>query len=73
MEQQSAATNEISRNVVSAAAETKVVVSALEEVVGAVDHTGSSAATVLEVSQAMQSAADDLRNKVEGFLTKVAV
>jgi NO-binding membrane sensor protein with MHYT domain/methyl-accepting chemotaxis protein len=73
VEQQSAATNEISHNVASAAAETKVVVSALEEVVGAVDHTGTSAATVLEVSQVMQSAADDLRNKVEGFLTKVAV
>jgi len=73
VEQQSAATNEISHNVASAAAETKVVVSALEEVVGAVDHTGTSAATVLEVSQTMQSAAADLRNKVEGFLTKVAV
>ena len=73
VEQESAATNEISHNVASAAAETKVVVSALEEVVGAVDHTGTSAATVLEVSQTMQSAAADLRNKVEGFLTKVAV
>jgi methyl-accepting chemotaxis protein len=73
VEQQSAATNEISHNVASAAAETKVVVSALEEVVGAVDHTGTSAATVLEVSETMQSAADDLRNRVEGFLTKVAV
>jgi len=73
VEQQSAATNEISHNVASAAAETKVVVGALEDVVGAVDHTGTSAATVLEVSQAMQSAADDLRTKVEGFLTKVAV
>jgi methyl-accepting chemotaxis protein len=73
VEQQSAATNEISHNVASAAAETKVVVGALEEVVGAVDHTGTSAATVLEVSHAMQSAADDLRTRVEGFLSKVAV
>jgi methyl-accepting chemotaxis protein len=73
VEQQSAATNEISHNVASAAAETKVVVGALEEVVGAVDHTGTSAASVLEVSHAMQSAADDLRNRVEGFLSKVAV
>jgi len=73
VEQQSAATNEISHNVASAAAETKVVVGALEDVVGGVDHTGTSAATVLEVSKAMQSAADDLRDKVEGFLTKVAV
>ena len=73
VEQQSAATNEISHNVASAAAETKVVAGALEAVVGAVDDTGSSAATVLEVSHAMQSAAEELRNKVEGFLRKVAV
>ncbi len=73
VEQQSTATNEISHNVASAAAETKVVAGALEAVVGAVDDTGSSAATVLEVSHAMQSAAEELRNKVEGFLRKVAV
>jgi methyl-accepting chemotaxis protein len=73
VEQQSAATNEISHNVASAAAETKVVVGALEQVAGAVDHTKTSATTVLEVSHAMQTAAEDLRNKVEGFLSKVAV
>jgi methyl-accepting chemotaxis protein len=73
VEQQSAATNEISHNVASAAAETKVVVGALDAVVGAVEDTGGSAATVLQVSQTMQSAAADLRNKVEGFLSKVAV
>jgi PAS domain S-box-containing protein len=71
--QQSAATNEISHNVASAAAGTDVVVGALDQVAGAVDRTGVSAATVLEVSQAMQSAAADLRGKVEGFLRKVAV
>jgi len=72
VEQQSAATNEISHNVASAAAGSKVVASTLEEVAGAVDHTETSAATVLEVSRAMQSAADNLRNKVEAFLSKVA-
>jgi methyl-accepting chemotaxis protein len=71
--QQSAATNEISHNVASAAAGTDIVVGALDQVAGAVDRTGASAATVLEVSQAMQSAAADLRGKVEGFLRKVAV
>jgi PAS domain S-box-containing protein len=72
VEQQSAATNEISHNVASAAAGTKVVVGTLEEVAGAVGRTGSSAGTVLEASQAMQSAAAELREKVEGFLSKVA-
>jgi len=72
VEQQSVATNEISHNVASAAAGTKVVVGALEEVAGAVSHTGTSAGTVLEASQAMQSAASELREKVEGFLSKVA-
>lgn len=72
VEQQSAATNEISHNVASAAAGTKTVVGELEQVAGAVEHSGVSAATVLQVSHAMQSAADELRDKVEGFLSKVA-
>jgi len=72
VEQQSAATNEISHSVASAAAGTNTVVGALEQVAGAVEHTGVSAATVLQVSHAMQSAADELRDKVEGFLSKVA-
>jgi NO-binding membrane sensor protein with MHYT domain/methyl-accepting chemotaxis protein len=72
VEQQSAATNEISHNVASAAAGTKTVVGALEQVAGAIEHSGASAATVLQVSHAMQSAADELRDKVEGFLSKVA-
>jgi methyl-accepting chemotaxis protein len=72
VEQQSAATNEISHNVASVAAGTDVVVSALEQVADAVDRTGLSAATALEVSEAMQSASAHLRDKVERFLSKVA-
>jgi methyl-accepting chemotaxis protein len=71
VEQQSAATNEISHNVASVAAGTDVVVSALEQVADAVDRTGLSAATALEVSEAMQSASAHLRDKVERFLSKV--
>jgi len=48
------------------------VVSALEQVADAVDRTGLSAATALEVSEAMQSASAHLRDKVERFLSKVA-
>jgi methyl-accepting chemotaxis protein len=73
VEQQSAATNEISHNVASVAAGSDVVVSVLEQVADAVDRTGLSAATALEVSDAMQSAAAHLRDKVERFLSKVAV
>jgi len=70
---QSTATGEISRNVVDAAQETKVVSSMLEEVVGANAKTDKSADKVLTASQAVEVAAENLREKVEGFLRKVAV
>ena len=73
VEQQNAATNEISHNVASAAAGTKVVVSALDEVAGAVGKTGGSADTVLNASQSVKTAAESLRHTVEGFLRQVAV
>jgi PAS domain S-box-containing protein len=73
VEQQSGATGEISQNVASAAAGTKVVVSVLEEVSGAVTKTGGSAVTMLTASQAVESAAAELRAKVESFVRKVAV
>ncbi len=72
VEQQNAATGEISHNVASAAAGAKVVVSILEEVTGAVAKTGSSADTVLTASQAVEAATANLREKVESFLKKVA-
>jgi methyl-accepting chemotaxis protein len=70
--QQSAATGEISRNVVDAAQETKVVCSMLEEVVGANAKTDKSADKVMAASQAVEVAAANLREKVEAFLRKVA-
>ena len=73
VQEQSAATSEITENVANAAAGTKVVVSVLEKVNGAVTKTGSSADTMLTASQAVESAAADLRDKVEGFLRKVAM
>jgi methyl-accepting chemotaxis protein len=71
--QQSAATGEISRNVVDAAQETKVVSSMLEEVVGANARTDKSAEQVMTASKAVEVAAANLREKVEAFLRKVAV
>jgi methyl-accepting chemotaxis protein len=71
--QQSSATAQISQNVASAAGGAKLVVSVLGEVAGAATDTRYSAESVLNASQAVESAADDLRNEVEGFLTRVAV
>jgi NO-binding membrane sensor protein with MHYT domain/methyl-accepting chemotaxis protein len=72
VEQQRVATSEISKNVANAEAATKVVVSALQEVTGAVSTTTSSAHTVLTVSGSVEAAVDSLRGNVEDFLHKVA-
>jgi methyl-accepting chemotaxis protein len=73
IEQQEAATGEISHNVASAAAGTKAVVAVLHEVAGGATQTRSSAETVLASSEAVEKATDNLRTEVEGFLSKVAV
>jgi methyl-accepting chemotaxis protein len=72
VEQQSAATAQISQNVASAADGAKLVVSVLCEVAGAATDTRHSAESVLTASQAVETAADDLRNEIEGFLDSVA-
>jgi methyl-accepting chemotaxis protein len=71
--QQNVATGEISHNVAGAAEGTKAVVAVLEQVAGAVGKTLSSADTMLASSEAVEAAAGSLREKVEGFLRKVAV
>ncbi len=73
VQQQSAATGEISDNVASAARSTKEIVSVLGEVAGAATETRGSAETVLAASEAVEAAAAELRTEVEGFLQKVAV
>ncbi|MFN3658868.1 MAG: PAS-domain containing protein [Pseudolabrys sp.] len=72
VEEQSAATGEISHNVASAANGAKLVVSVLDEVAGAAGATRESAESVLGASQAVEAAAADLRREVEGFLARVA-
>jgi len=73
VEQQNAATGEISQNVTSAAEGAKQIVAVLSQVAGATTETQQSAQTVLAASESVQKAADNLRSEVENFLTSVAV
>ena len=73
VEQQNAATAEISQNVTSAADGAKLIVTVLNEVAGATTETQQSAQTVLAASKLVEEVAANLRSEVEGFLTKVAV
>ena len=72
VEQQNAATGQISRNVTNATQGTRAVVSVLDKVAGAITKSSVSADTVLKTSQTVEAAATTLREKVEGFLRKVA-
>jgi methyl-accepting chemotaxis protein len=73
VQQQNAATGEITQNVASAAQGTKEIVSVLADVADAATETRGSAETVLAASQAVETTAADLRSEVEGFLQKVAI
>ena len=71
IEQQSAATGQISCNVANAAQGSSVVVSVLGKVTDAATHTRASARTMLDGSQAVEAAVSELRTEVENFLAKV--
>ena len=73
VQQQNAATGEITDNVTSAATGSKEIVTALGEVAGAAAETRGSAETVLAASEAVEKAAGNLRIEVDSFLKKVAV
>lgn len=73
VEQQNAATGEISHNVASAAKGTGHVVEVLGEVADAATETRSSAEVVRNASQTVETAVANLRVEVEDFLAKVAV
>ena len=73
VEQQHAATHEISSSVEVAASGTKSVVSVLQRVSHAIADMHSSADTVLAASLAVEKAADSLRGSVDGFLRKVTI
>jgi methyl-accepting chemotaxis protein len=72
VQQQSAATAEISQNVAGAAEGAKLVVSVLGNVSGAASETRQSAESVLSASRAVEAAAAELRREVEDFLARVA-
>ena len=72
VEQQSAATAEISHNVASASNGAKLVVSVLDDVAGAATEIRQSAESVLTASQAVETATAELRHEVEDFLARVA-
>ncbi|HET7298827.1 MAG TPA: hypothetical protein VFI89_08925, partial [Burkholderiales bacterium] len=72
VQQQEAATGQISRNVVNAASISKEVVALLGLVANAVAETHSSAQIVLDASTAVDAVTDQLRTEVESFLKTVA-
>ena len=73
VQQQSAATGEITQNVVGAADGTKLIVSVLSDVAGATTETQRSVQSVLTASELVEEVAANMRSEVESFLTKVAV
>ena len=72
VEQQNAATGQISHSVAQASAGTDVAGSVFGKVAAAVSDTLTSAQTVLSASQAVEGAVRDLRSEVESFLGEVA-
>ena len=72
LEEQSAATAEISQNVASAAGGAKLVVTVLAEVAGAATGTRTSAEDALTAAQTAEAAVAALRSEIEGFLARVA-
>ncbi|MGH6738903.1 MAG: methyl-accepting chemotaxis protein, partial [Bradyrhizobium sp.] len=73
VEQQNAATGEISRNVAGAAQGTHLVATTMGDVAGAATATRSSAEIVLSASRSVESAVARLRLEVGSFLGQVAV
>ncbi len=73
VEEQNAATAEISHNVAGAALGTNDIVAVLDQVAGAATETRRSAETVLGASKAVDEAVGNLRHELDSFLQKVAV
>jgi methyl-accepting chemotaxis protein len=73
VQQQNAATGDISQNVTGAANGTREVVAVLDLVADAVAKARNSADTVLSNSETVEAAAAAVSEKVENFLRSVAV
>ena len=72
IEEQSAATVDISNNVAHAAQETSKIVAVLGEVADAAVATRTSAEVVLSASESVEGAVHNLRREIETFLGSVA-
>jgi methyl-accepting chemotaxis protein len=72
IEEQSAATRDISDNVAHAAQETSKIVAVLGEVADAAVATRTSAEVVLSASESVEGAVHNLRREIETFLGSVA-
>ncbi|MFA6266819.1 MAG: PAS-domain containing protein [Pseudolabrys sp.] len=72
IEEQSAATSEISQNVASAAGGARSIGGTLDDVVGAARETSTAAESVLTAAQEVEAAASELREEISGFLSRVA-
>ncbi len=73
LEEQNAATGEISHNVNGVAASANEIVTVLDQVASAATETRKSAETVLGSSKTVDDAVSNLRRELDGFLQKVAV
>jgi methyl-accepting chemotaxis protein len=72
IEQQNAATSDISSNVATAARATETMAGLLSNVAGAAAQTNVSADVVLDSSQSVEAAVAELRRQIEAFLASVA-
>ncbi|MBX9773709.1 MAG: PAS-domain containing protein [Xanthobacteraceae bacterium] len=72
IEEQGAATLDISNNVANAAQETSKIAAVLGEVADAAVATRTSAEVVLSASKSVEGAVDNLRHEIETFLGNVA-
>ena len=73
LEQQDAATGEISQNVSCAAEGAKAMVAMLDDVTSAVTDTRNAASEVLAASELVAAAGAGLQHGIESFLDRVAV
>ena len=73
IEQQNSATDEISHNLSNAADGAKTIVTVLDEVTNAVGESQKAADKVLEASKSVEAATTSLQNRIESFLSRVAV
>ena len=71
VEQQNAATNEIGNSIGQAAQGADDVSRSIQGVTDAASETGQASSDVLEASRALASQADQLKARVEGFLTEI--